>query len=45
MNAKPSYAVSIMEFSGDEVARELQYFADPFPAPAFRGKWVEGMPI
>ena len=45
MNAKPSYAVSIMEFSGDEVARELQYFADPFPAPAFRGKWVEGMLI
>ena len=41
---KPSYTVSIMEFSGDKVARETQYFADPFPAPAFRAKWVERMP-
>ena len=44
-DAKPSYTVSIMEFSGDKVARETQYFADPFPAPAFRAKWVERMPI
>jgi hypothetical protein len=41
---KPSYTVSIMEFSGDTVIRETQYFADPFPAPAFRAKWVERMP-
>jgi hypothetical protein len=41
---KPSYTVSIMEFSGDKVIRETQYFADPFPAPAFRAKWVERMP-
>src|ERR1700683_2295829 len=41
---KPSYTVSIMEFSGVKVARETQYFADPFPAPAFRAKWVERMP-
>ena len=41
---KPSYTVSIMEFSGDKVARETQYFADPFPAPAFRTQWVERMP-
>jgi hypothetical protein len=41
---KPSYTVSIMEFQGDKVARETQYFADPFPAPAFRAKWVERMP-
>jgi hypothetical protein len=26
---KPSYTVSIMEFRGDKVARETQYFADP----------------
>jgi hypothetical protein len=26
---KPSYTVSIMEFMGDKVARETQYFADP----------------
>jgi hypothetical protein len=42
-DGKPSYTVSIMEFSGDKVARETQYFADPFPAPAFRAKWVERM--
>src|ERR1700723_3984611 len=29
-DAKPSYTVSIMEFRGDKVARETQYFADPF---------------
>ena len=40
---KPSYTVSIMEFEGDKVARETQYFADPFPAPAFRAQWVERM--
>ena len=42
-DSKPSYTVSIMEFSGDKVARETQYFADPFPAPAFRAQWVEWM--
>src|ERR1700689_433813 len=40
---KPSCTVSIMEFTGDKVARETQYFADPFPAPAFRAQWVERM--
>jgi SnoaL-like domain len=40
---KPSYTVSIMEFRGDKIARETQYFADPFPAPAFRAQWVERM--
>jgi hypothetical protein len=42
-DAKPSCTVSIMEFRGDKVARETQYFADPFPAPAFRAQWVERM--
>jgi ketosteroid isomerase-like protein len=42
-DGKPSYTVSIMEFTGDKIARETQYFADPFPAPAFRAKWVERM--
>jgi ketosteroid isomerase-like protein len=42
-DGKPSYTVSIMEFKGDKVARETQYFADPFAAPAFRAKWVERM--
>jgi hypothetical protein len=42
-DAKPSYTVSIMEFTGDKVARETQYFADPFVAPTFRAQWVERM--
>src|SRR5205823_12431408 len=42
-DSKPSYTVSIMEFSGDKVARETQYFADPFVAPASRAQWVERM--
>jgi ketosteroid isomerase-like protein len=42
-DGKPSYTVSIMEFRGEKVARETQYFADRFPAPAFRAQWVERM--
>src|SRR6202042_1485869 len=42
-DAKPSYTVSIMEFSGAKVARETQYFADPFEASAWRAQWVERM--
>ena len=42
-DSKPSYTVSIMEFRGDKVARETQYFADPFePSPA-RAQYVERM--
>ena len=40
---KPSYTVSIMEFSGGKVARQTQYFADPFEAGAWRAQWVERM--
>jgi hypothetical protein len=32
-----------MEFKGGKVARETQYFADPFEAPAWRAQWVEKM--
>jgi ketosteroid isomerase-like protein len=42
-DGKPSFTVSIMEFKGDKVALETQYFADPFVAPAFRAQWVERM--
>ena len=42
-DGKPSYTVSIMELRGDKVARETQYFADPFVAPAWRAQWVEQM--
>jgi hypothetical protein len=41
---KPSYTVSIMEFTGLKVAHETQYFADPFSAPAFRAYLVERIP-
>src|SRR5215470_15550714 len=40
---KPSYTVSIMEFRGDRIARETQYFSDPFEPGASRVQWVERM--
>ncbi len=40
-DGKPSYTVSIMEFRDDKIARETQYFADPFEAAAWRAQWVE----
>jgi SnoaL-like domain len=40
-DGKPSYTVSIMEFTGVKVARETQYFADAFVAPAWRAQLVE----
>ncbi len=40
-DGKPSCTVSIMEFSGDKIARETQYFADPFEAPAWRKQWAQ----
>ena len=42
-DGKPSYTVSIMEFRGDEVARETQYFADRFEASPARAQYVERM--
>jgi ketosteroid isomerase-like protein len=42
-DGEPSYTVSIMEFSGTKVARETQYFADPFAPSAWRAPWVEKM--
>ena len=42
-DGKPSYTVSIMEFRGDKVARETQYFADPFEASPARAPYVERM--
>src|SRR5580704_10057062 len=41
---RPSYTVSIMEFVGGKVARETQYFADPFEPGPSRAEWVERMP-
>jgi hypothetical protein len=42
-DGKPYHTVSIMEFRGEQVARETQYFADPFEASAWRAQWVERM--
>lgn len=43
-DAKPSFTVSIMEFSGEKIVHETQYFSDPFVAPASRSRWVERIP-
>jgi len=40
----PTYSVSIMEFAGDPVTHEIQYFADPFPAAAWRAALAEKIP-
>ncbi|MBM7047794.1 nuclear transport factor 2 family protein [Rhizobium lusitanum] len=37
----PSYSVSIMEFRDGKVARETQYFGDPFAPGPSRAQWVE----
>src|SRR5690242_18745345 len=42
-DGKPSYTVSIMEFSGEQVVRETQYFADPFEGSPARAQYVERM--
>jgi ketosteroid isomerase-like protein len=42
-DGRPSFTVSIMEFKGNKVARETQYFADPFEAATWRAQWVERM--
>jgi len=39
----PSYTVSIMEFRDNKVARETQYFGDPFAPGPSRAQWVERM--
>ena len=43
-DGKPSYSVSIMEFTGGFVAHETQYFADPFDAPKWRAALAEPIP-
>jgi ketosteroid isomerase-like protein len=40
----PTRTVSIMEFSGDLVTHETQYFADPFPAASSRAALAEPIP-
>jgi len=40
----PTHTVSIMEFFGDLVVHETQYFADPFEAPEWRKALSETIP-
>jgi hypothetical protein len=37
----PTHSISIMEFAGESVVHETQYFADPFPAPESRAALAE----
>ena len=39
----PLHVVSIMEFEGDLVARETQYFAEPFEPSPSRSRWAQRM--
>jgi hypothetical protein len=40
-DGRPSFTVSIMEFMNGKVARETQYFGDPFEPGPSRAQWVE----
>jgi len=40
---QPTYSMSIMEFQNGRVAKETQYFADPFEPGPSRAQWVERM--
>jgi SnoaL-like domain len=42
-DGRPSYSVSVMEFLDGKVARETQYFGDPFDPGPSRAQWVERM--
>jgi hypothetical protein len=40
-DGRPTYAVSVMEFQEGKVARETQYFAEPFEPGPSRTRWIE----
>lgn len=40
-DGRPSHSISVMEFVGDKVAHETQYFADGFDAPSWRAALAE----
>lgn len=42
-DGQPSHSVSVMEFLDGKVARETQYFGDPFEPGLSRAQWVERM--
>jgi SnoaL-like domain len=43
-DGRPTYSVSIMEFQGGKVARETQYFGDPFAPGPSRAHLVDHTP-
>lgn len=43
-DGRPTHTVSIMEFLDGKVARETQYFGDPFEPGLSRAQWVERIP-
>jgi hypothetical protein len=42
-DGQPSYVVSIMDFEGEKVIRETQYFDSPFEPGPSRARWVKRM--
>ena len=42
-DGQPSFVVSIMDFEGEKVIRETQYFGSPFEPGPSRVQWVERM--
>ena len=40
-SGKPTHMVAIIELRDGKISRETDYWADPFPAPAWRSQWVE----
>ena len=42
-DGRPSWSVSVMEFMDGKVARETQFFGDPFEPDPSRAQWVERM--
>lgn len=40
-DGRPTYSVSVMEILDGQVARETQYFADPFEPGPSRAQWAE----
>ena len=42
-DGQPSWSVSVMEFLEGKVARETQFFGDPFEPGPSRAQWVERM--
>ena len=43
-NDVPSYSISIMEFAGELVVHETQYFAETFGSPAWRAALAQPIP-